>query len=89
VIPAGDAAEATRGLAAARALLALAGTRDAALELIHVGPGGFDLAQPGVPVSRAEGPLEETILEIARARQACVIVMPTRGHDGVGDALLG
>jgi nucleotide-binding universal stress UspA family protein len=40
-------------------------------------------------VTREQGPLEEAIVDVARAHKACLVVMPTRGHDGLGDALLG
>lgn len=89
VIPAGDAAEAARGLAAARSLLALAGVLDARLELLHVGDDDPRLAELGAEVTREQGPLEEAIVDVARAHKACLVVMPTRGHDGLGDALLG
>lgn len=89
VIPAGTADEAARGLAAARSLVALAGATDATLEIIHVGPENPALTALGVPTLRVEGKLEDAIVELARSRRACVIVMPTRGHDGVGDVLRG
>lgn len=72
LVPAGDTAEAERGLTAARALVALAGAR-AEIEILHV----------------AHGRIAEAILAEARKRQACVIVMVTRGHDGLADVLLG
>jgi nucleotide-binding universal stress UspA family protein len=89
LIPAGTAEEAVCGLAAARDLVALAGVTDATLEIVHVGPDNPALAALGVPTLRVDGPLEDAILELARERRACVIVMPTHGHDGVGDVLHG
>lgn len=89
LIPAGNRAFALRGLDAARSLVALAGVADAELELLHVGTDDPTLATLGVKLTRADGKLEDAILEVARTRQACVIVMPTRGHDGIGDVLLG
>ena len=89
VIPAGTAADALRGLNAARRLLALGGRTDAVLELVHVGAPDPALEQLGVMVTRVEGRLEDAILDVARTRDACLIVMPTSGHDGFGDVLLG
>jgi len=89
LIPAGTADDAERGIAAARQLLALVGVTDAELELLHVGVEDPALAKLGVRVTRTQGPLEEAILEAARARQACLIVMPTRGHDAIGDVVRG
>lgn len=90
LIPAGDVATAARGLTAARALLAVAGVTDAELMVLVVGARPLDLAPADdVTVIRADGPLEDAVLATARDRRACVIVMPTMGHDGVLDALLG
>lgn len=89
LIPAGNPDDARRGIDAARALIALAGARDTELELVHVGDEDPDLATTGVTVTRMHGKLEDAILEVARSRRACVIVMTTRGHDSVGDVLLG
>ncbi len=90
LIPAGDVATAARGLTAARALLAVAGVTDAELMVLVVGARPLDLAPADdVTVIRADGPLEDAVLATARDRHACVIVMPTMGHDGVLDALLG
>jgi nucleotide-binding universal stress UspA family protein len=89
VIPAGNVAQAQRGLAAARKLLALAGVTNAELEIVHVGGDDLDIALLGVPVIRAGSDLEPAILAVAKQRQACLIVMPTHGHDSVGDVLLG
>jgi nucleotide-binding universal stress UspA family protein len=89
LIPAGDVAQAQRGLAAARSLLAVAGVATAELEIVHVGDDDSALAQIGVPVIRLSSNLESAILGVAAVRHACLIVMPTRGHDGVGDVLLG
>lgn len=89
VIPAGNLMEAERGLAAARGLLALVGAADAELEILHVGEPDPALSRLGVPVTVITGKLEDAIVERARARDVCLIVMPTRGHDGVGDVLGG
>lgn len=92
VIPAGSSAEAAPGIAAAHRLLALAGMDGAGvarLELLHVGDDDAGLSGMGVEVIRERGVIEEVILDVARARGASVIVMPTRGHDGIGDVLRG
>jgi nucleotide-binding universal stress UspA family protein len=89
LLPAGTVTQALRGLAAARSLLALAGVANAELELVHVGPDDPALAQLGVPLTRVSSGLESAIVGVARERRACLIVMPTRGHDSVGDVLLG
>lgn len=92
VIPAGTAAEATPGIAAARRLLELAGADGAGvarLELLHVGDDDAGLEELGVEVVRERGVIEETILDVARARGASLLVMPTRGHDSIGDVLRG
>lgn len=95
LIPAADVTTAAVGLAAARALCALAGVTEPELLLFHVGPGAAPLvrgAQPGVRVLRAihgGGELERAIVAAARVEGACAIVMPTHGHDSVHDALLG
>jgi nucleotide-binding universal stress UspA family protein len=90
LIPAGDAATAARGLAAARALLAVAGVERADLIVLVVGDHQLDLPLDGdVRVVHARGALDDAILASARDQQACLIVMPTLGHDGVGDVLFG
>ena len=73
VIAAGDDAAARRGREAAHQLLELSRCTGATLELVHA----------------THGSVEDAILDAARAHDACVIVMPTRGHDGVGDVVLG
>lgn len=72
LVPVGDPAETDRGLAAARALVALAGT-EAEIEVLHV----------------EHGRIADAIVEAARDRRACVIVMATHGHDGLIDVLRG
>jgi nucleotide-binding universal stress UspA family protein len=88
IIPAGNADEARRGVAAAQRLAQIAGAA-AELELVHAGPIDPDLERIGLVITRIDGVLEEAIIAAARARGACLIVMPTRGHDGVGDVLRG
>jgi nucleotide-binding universal stress UspA family protein len=89
LIPAGDRADAERGIDAARALIALAGAREAELEILHVGSVDPSIAPPGVTVTRVQGDLDQMIPSAAQARHASLIVMATRGHDGVGDVLFG
>jgi nucleotide-binding universal stress UspA family protein len=89
VVPAGDATEGARGLAAARSLVALAGVIDARIELLHIGAEDPGLAGLGVGVLYEQGKLEDAIVDVARAHKISLVVMPTRGHDGIGDALLG
>ena len=89
VIPSGDRADAQQGIDAARALAALAGGLELQLEVLHVGDEVANLAPPGVTVTRAHGNLEQAIAGFAQARRASLIVMATRGHDGVGDVLFG
>lgn len=88
VVPAGNARDARLGLAAAHRLAAGAGT-PAELAIVHVGPHDPELDRLGVPVARADGALEDAILSTASRRDACLIVMATRGHDQVGDVVLG
>ncbi|HEX7843655.1 MAG TPA: universal stress protein [Kofleriaceae bacterium] len=89
VVPVGGAADARRGMAAARQLLGMIGDPDAVVELVHVGPVDPELDRLGLVTTRVEGVLEEAILDAVQARGACMIVMPTRGHDGAGDVLRG
>lgn len=92
LIPAGDVTTASVGLAAARALCDLSATTDAELVVLHVGEHDLGLPAelgPSVRVLRRRGRLEDAIAEVAREEGACVIVMPTHGHDGLRDSLLG
>lgn len=91
LVPAGTRAEAVAGLTAARALLALTGLRDVELVVVHAATEGddFDLADLQVPVVQTRGKLEEVVLATASERGAGLIVMVSRGHDGVVDALIG
>src|SRR5678816_4882622 len=87
IVPAGNAGDARQAVAAAQLLARLAGS-PVALEIVHAGPTDPDLERLGVVVQRIEGTLEDAIVAAARARNACLIVMATRGHDAVGDCLL-
>jgi nucleotide-binding universal stress UspA family protein len=89
VIPAGNAEDARRGIEGARRLLALAQEPAARLEIVHAGPVDPELARLGAAVTRIDGVLEDAIVDAVRARDACMIAMATRGHDSVGDVLLG
>jgi nucleotide-binding universal stress UspA family protein len=94
LVPAGSAGDVGAGLAAARALAALTGARGVGYEVLHVGAGP-DIAIPPdardvqLRTRRADHGLVATIVAEACAIEASVIVLPTRGHDGVGDTLLG
>lgn len=92
LVPAVDVASARVGLAAARALCALAGVEAGELLVLHVGDEPLVLPAAlatGVRLMTARGRLEDAIAEVAQREGACVIVMPTHGHDGLGDALWG
>lgn len=90
LVPAADADGATRALAAADAVLALAGVTDATATVLHVGAEPLTLAErPGVIVRNVSGAIDAAILEAARAAPPCLIVMVSRGHDSVTDALFG
>lgn len=92
LVPAVDVASARVGLAAARTLCALAGVEAGELLVLHVGDAPLVLPvelSAGVRLMTARGRLEEAISEVAQREGACVIVMPTHGHDGIGDTLWG
>jgi nucleotide-binding universal stress UspA family protein len=73
VVPAGNRDEAQCGIDAARAFAAAARV-EATLDVVHID-------------DRAGRKLEDAILDVAQ--DACLVVMPTRGHDGLGDVFLG
>jgi nucleotide-binding universal stress UspA family protein len=73
LVPGGDGAEAASGMEAARAFAALAGARTVEFIPLH--------ASPAHVVSE--------IIDAAAARGAGLIVMATRGHDGLADVLRG
>ena len=88
IIPAGDAGDARKAVAAAHLLARLAQS-SAELTIVHAGPTDPELERLGVAIQRIEGALEHAIVTAARARDACLIAMVTRGHDAVGDVLRG
>jgi nucleotide-binding universal stress UspA family protein len=73
LVPSGEGADAARGLAAARAFAELAGRPDAEIVPLHI-------STPHIA---------DAIVAEAQARDACLIVMATHGHDGLLDALRG
>lgn len=87
-VPAGNAEDARRGIAAAQ-LLAQIAEAPAELELVHAGAPDPELDGLGLKVTRAEGSLAQAIVSAARSGDACLIVMATRGHDEVADVVLG
>jgi nucleotide-binding universal stress UspA family protein len=86
LIPAGTAAEAEIGRSAARRLAAQTATSPD-LHLVHVGP--IDSAFDGFDVERITGAVESAIVSAAHRIRASAIVMPTHGHDGIGDVVSG
>lgn len=95
VLPAGDA-EATRAaLLAADWLVRSTGSPRAEVVLLHVDDGTpmptLDVVPEGLRISRQtlRGSLEAQIERAATDLDACLIVMATRGHDGVLDTLFG
>jgi nucleotide-binding universal stress UspA family protein len=95
LVPVGDGEEVDAALKAAAWLAELAGIEEAEFALLHVG----DPVEPAVDAlaghagwsvrheSVGSGSVESAILE--RAKEACVLVMATRGHDSVGDVVHG
>jgi nucleotide-binding universal stress UspA family protein len=94
LVPAGSAHDVGTALASARALAALASSRGVEYEVLHVGDG-HDIAIPPeaddvrLRTRRPNHGLVAAIVAEACAVEASVIVLPTRGHDSVGDTLLG
>jgi nucleotide-binding universal stress UspA family protein len=92
IVPADHAEAARRGAEAARWLAQLAGHAagpEDDLVIVHAGAPDPDLHRLAIPVLGIEGVLEDAIAEVARARDAGLIAMATRGHDGVVDVLRG
>ena len=71
----------------------------ARVHLLHVGFTGpamvfldtfrGSVTQPEMTMDVKQGPVVETILEVAEEIRADIIAMPTAGHEGVLDALRG
>lgn len=92
IVPADHAEAAQRGAGAARWLAQLAGwvgRPDDELTIVHAGAIDPELSRLGIPIAPIEGVLEDAIAAAARARDASLIAMATRGHDGIGDVLRG
>ena len=88
IVPAGNAGDARKAVAAAQ-LLARIAESVVELEIVHAGPSDPDLERLDLAVRRIDGSLDDAIVAAARARDACLIVMATRGHDAAGDVLRG
>jgi len=88
IVPAGNVGDARKAAAAAQLLAGIARS-PVELEIVHAGPIDPDFERLGLAIQRIEGPLEAAIVAAARARDACLIVMATRGHDTIGDVLGG
>lgn len=92
IVPADHAEAARRGAEAARWLAQLAGHAagpEDDLVIVHAGAPDPDLHRLAIPVLGIEGVLEDAIAGAARARDASLIAMATRGHDGIVDVLRG
>jgi nucleotide-binding universal stress UspA family protein len=94
VVPAGDDDATRMGLRGADWLVRATGSPRAEVFLMHVEDGSptprLDTAHDGLRISRQtlKG-LEAELERAARDLDACLVVMATRGHDGVLDTLLG
>lgn len=92
-VPIGDDEAARQGCEGARWLLELARAEAGELVLLHVGEGTVTAGETPTPAGwtclrrQVDGRVEDAIL--AAATDADLIVMATRGHDSVADALLG
>jgi nucleotide-binding universal stress UspA family protein len=94
LVPIATSADAEAGVNAAAMLVRLAGSAHAEIVTLHVGSDEFPpapAAPPGITLTRrrTDGRLEDAIVDTANAIEADLVVMPTRGHDGVGDVLFG
>lgn len=95
IVPVGDTRAAEVAIEHADRFLQLAGVQRAELVLLHVGdparaPDVAVVARPGRSVERhnvAGADLEAAIASAAET--ASLVVMATRGHDTMGDVLLG
>ncbi|MDP1736477.1 MAG: universal stress protein [Caulobacter sp.] len=94
LIPVDDSPPAGLAVALAMELADLIGADEAVFHLLHVGESW---PAPDIPPGRearvrqmkSKGPVVEQIIAAADSLDADLIVMPTRGHNGVLDALRG
>jgi len=95
LVPAGDAESARVGLAAAAWLVRAMHAPRAEVIVVHVDDGSpmpaIDALPEGMRVTRQtlRGSLEHEIERAAEELEACLVVMATRGHDGLIDTLVG
>jgi nucleotide-binding universal stress UspA family protein len=95
LVPQGDLASTRAGLSAADWLLRATGAPVADTLLLHVDDGTpiteLEEAPPTLRVLRRtlQGGLEHEITKAVSELDACLVVMATRGHNGVIDTLLG
>lgn len=90
LVPAETLDDAQIGCDAVRRLLPQASTSE--VEIVHVTDSdlvNLDTTRLGASFTRLRGDLKQAISDHARAREASLVVMPTRGHDGIVDVLLG
>lgn len=94
LVPVGDAEAAREAIDAAIWLIELARVENVVIELLHVGEPGTEpeLALPNHPRVRftqrtVQGLLEDMIADAAQDARA--VVMATRGHDSMTDAIVG
>jgi nucleotide-binding universal stress UspA family protein len=94
LVPAGDAESVRAALHYVAWFTETLGLPDVDVVLIHVGEGampGLDAIPEGMRVRRrmVEGSLEDALAGENTHFTHCMFVMATRGHDGIGDTLLG
>lgn len=95
LIAAGDPESVDAALAATEWLAQLVGARDVDTVLVHVEDGTPSLPTPTAPPSlrlssrSVPGTLVGSLAKLADELDASLVVMPTRGHDALGDALAG
>jgi nucleotide-binding universal stress UspA family protein len=94
VIPVGDSVAAKVAIERAGWFVDLARAEDVEVELLYVGEPGTepDLRLPDHPHIRwtrttKQGELEEVVADAAK--DACAVIMATRGHDSLGDMVRG
>lgn len=94
LVPAGNADEAQQAIDAAARLVKLAGLDSIEIALLHVADGR-PAPEPRLPEGfrlrhqAADGGLDGAIVDTANALGVDAVVMVTRGHDAIGDVLLG